>query len=118
MPDDVGAVIVIALGLGAFCALSVAIPQAILLVRLIRNGEGMALWTLKTVLWTGSLGLALGWRFLVWADYTQFDQRVLGTIDQRWPVEATLTMLVAAACIYAAGLYHGTVTFAGRGVAP
>lgn len=115
MPDDVGVVIVMALGLAALCALSVAIPQAVLLVRLARKGEGIALWTLKTVLWTGSLGLALGWRFLVWVDFTQMDQRVLGTIDQRWPVEATLTMLVAAACIYAAGLYHGTVTFAKRG---
>lgn len=114
MPEDVEVVIAIALGLASVCALSVAIPQAILLIRLACRGEGIALWTLKTVLWTGSLGLALGYRCLVWIDYTQMGQRYLGPIDQRWPIETTLTMLVAAACIYAAGLYHGTVTFAPR----
>lgn len=118
MPDDVAVAIVMAFGLAALCALSVAIPQAILLIRLVRNGQGIALWTLKTVLWTGSLGLALGWRFLVWVDFTQFDQRVFGTIDQRWPIEAILATLVAGACIYAAGLYHGTVTLRAQRTAP
>jgi presenilin-like A22 family membrane protease len=114
MPDSSAATIALAFGLAALCAWSVAVPQAILLVRLLRIGDDIALYTLKTVLWTSSLGIALGWRSLVFLDWACCDQGHLGNIDQRWGIEAAMALYIALAVFYAAALYHKTVTFGER----
>lgn len=114
MPDNVASVVVVMLALAAVCALSVAVPQTVLLVRLFWAGEEIVFWTLKTVLWTGAVAVGLGWRCLIWLDGTYFGQRYLGTPEGRWPYEVAISVLVALACFYAAGLYHSTVTFGKR----
>lgn len=113
MPDNIAGAVVLLLALAALCALSVAIPQAILLMRLWRRGDRIIYWTLKTVLWTSAVGAGLGWRCLIWLDGTFFDQRFLGTAMDRWPAEVAISLYVALSCFYAAILYHKTVTFAG-----
>lgn len=107
--------IVIAFGIASIAALTVAIPQTALLVRLLRAGNSIAPYTLKTVAWTGTIGVAFAWRCLVFIDFTYFDQRYLGTIDDRWPIESIMAFGLTAAVIYGAALYHKTVTFAPRG---
>jgi hypothetical protein len=114
MPDSVAAATVAMLALASLCALSVAIPQAVLLVKLWRRNDGIAVYTAKTVLWTSAVAVGIGWRCLIWLDGTYFDQRYLGTAAQRWPAEVGISVFVALACFYAAGLYHLTVTFERR----
>lgn len=114
MPDSGAAVIAFAFGVASLCAWSVAVPQAVLLVRLLRIGDDIAVFTLKTVLWTSSLGIAMGWRSLVFLDFAFADQRYLGAIDQRWGIEAGMATYIAVAVVYAAVLYHGTVTLGER----
>lgn len=95
-------------------ALSVAIPQTWLLLRLLREGNPIAPYTLKTVGWTGPLGLLVLWRCAVFVDTFFFDQYYLGPIEQRWGWEFALAVLFALGVNYAAVLYHWTITF-GRG---
>lgn len=114
VPDSWAAVIALAFGIAALCAWSVAIPQAVLLARLLAIGDSIVPFTLKTVLWTSSIGIAMGWRCLVFLDWAFFDQRHLGTIGQRWGVEAAMALYIVLAVFYSAALYHRTVTFRGR----
>ena len=111
MPDDIELLVAFVFAETAFVALSVAVPQAVLLVRLWRAGESIARYTLKTVAWTGTIGLILFWRSLLFVDYTLFEQRYFGTIEERWPVDLTLALLFAVAVNYAATLYHWDITF-------
>lgn len=114
MPANVAGCVVVLLALAALCALSVAIPQAVLLVRLWRRGDSIAFYTLKTVFWTSAIAVGLGWRCLIWLDGAYYDQRFLGTAVDRWPAEVAISVFVAMSCFYAAGLYHRTVTFGDR----
>lgn len=114
MPGRVELLIVVVFAWTALAALSVALPQAWLLVRLWRAGDAIAPYTLKTVAWTGTLGVILLWRAILFVDYSRFDQRYFGTIDDRWPIDLALALAFAVAVNYAAALYHWTVTL-GRG---
>lgn len=114
MPEKVLYSIVVAFAIASIAALTVAAPQAILLVRLWHDGDPIAPYTLKTVAWTGTIGVSFAWRCLVFMDFTYFDQRYFGTIDDRWPIESILAFGLTAAVVYGAVLYHRTVTFAPR----
>lgn len=114
MPDDLEVLIVVIFAWTALAALSVTIPQAWLLIRLWRAGDSIAPYTLKTVAWTGTLGVILCWRSALFIDYSFFDQRYFGTIEQRWPIDLTLALAFAVAVNFAAGLYHWTITL-GKG---
>lgn len=114
MPDSVEIAISVVFAWTALVALSVAVPQTVLLVRLVRAGNAIAPYTLKTVAWTGTLGVILLWRSMLFLDYSLFEQRYLGTIDDRWPWDFALAVVFALAVNYAAFLYHWTVTL-GRG---
>lgn len=95
----------------ALAALSVTVPQALLWTRLWRQQSPVAVYTFKTVAWTGSLGVILLWRGLVFLDTLLFNQQYLGRIDDRWAFEMFLALLLVVAINYGAGLYHWTVTF-------
>ena len=114
MPDSWAAFIAVAFGIAALCAWSVAVPQAILLLRLVAIGDDIVPFTLKTVLWTSALGIAMGWRCLVFLDWAFFDQRHLGTIGQRWGIEAAMALYIVLSVLYATALYYRTVTFSRR----
>lgn len=114
MPDDLEVLIVIVFAWTAIAALSVTIPQAWLLVRLWRAGDSIAPYTLKTVAWTGTLGVILLWRSMLFVDYSFFGQHVFGTIEDRWPIDLALALAFAVAVNFAAGLYHWTITL-GKG---
>lgn len=115
VPERVLYSIIVAFAIASVAALTVAIPQSMLLVRLLRSGDEIAPYTLKTVAWTGTIGVAFAWRCIVFVDFTYFDQHYLGTIEDRWPIESAMAFLPTAAVIYGAVLYHRTVTFAPRG---
>ncbi len=114
VPERVLTSIVVAFAVASLAALSVAVPQSILLVRLLMARDPIAPYTLKTVAWTGTIGVAFAWRCIVFIDFTYFDQYYLGTIEDRWPVESIMAFALTAAVIYGAALYHRTVTFAPR----
>jgi hypothetical protein len=114
MPERVLASIVVAFAIASLAALSVAIPQSVLLIRLIRARNGIVPYTLQTVAWTSTIGVAFAWRCIVFIDFTYFDQYYLGTIEDRWPIESVMAFLLAAAVIYGAALYHRTATFPPR----
>jgi succinate-acetate transporter protein len=95
-------------GVAALAAATIAVPQAILLCRTLFRRDELWWFRLKTTLLFGSLALALGRNLAVWADYTWFGQRYLGTIDHRWAVDLILSSLIMLACLLAAGLYWKT----------
>lgn len=111
MPERVLLSIIVAMAVAAIAALSVAVPQSVLLVRLLVRGDPIAPYTLKTVAWTSSIGVAFAWRCLVFVDFTYFSMHYLGTIEDRWPFETILAFLLTGSVLYAAILYHRTVTF-------
>lgn len=114
VPPNVESVVVGALALAALAAFSVAVPQTILLIRLARIGHPDAPWTLKTAAWTGTIAIAFAWRCAVFVDFAWFDQQHLGPISRRWGIEAAMALMIAAAVLYTAVLYHLTVTFRRR----
>lgn len=92
----------------AIAALIVAVPQSILLVRTAPDRDDLWWFRLKSSLVFGSLGLAMIRNVAIWADYVFFDQRYLGMIEQRWPLDLALSVLIMAGCILAAVLYIQT----------
>lgn len=114
MPEKVLLSIVIAFAIASLAAISVAVPQSILLVRLLAARDAIAPYTLQTVAWTSTIGVSFAWRCAVFVDFTYFDQRYLGTIEDRWPIESIMAFALTAAVIYGAVLYHKTATFGNR----
>jgi len=111
MPEWVSTGITGAFGLAALMALSVAIPQLLLVPRLVWRHDPILPYTISTVLWTSAVGLACFWRFLVFIDLSYFDQEYMGTIDSRWPIEVLLAGYLVGAVGYATVLYHIRVTY-------
>ena len=110
MPEWWEYVIVVLFAETALVALSVTLPQTWLFFRLWRKRSSIAPYTLKTLGWTGAVGLALGWRCLVFWDTLFMEQRYLGTLAQRWLIELFLALFLVVAVNFAAGLYHWTIT--------
>jgi hypothetical protein len=117
MPDWAEHVIVVLFAWTAVAALSVTIPQGCLFFHLVQRHSPATPYTLKTILWTGTIGVLLLWRSLVFADTLLFEGRFFGPIQNRWMFELFLALLFVGAVNYAAILYHWTVTFrrGGRG---
>ncbi len=86
--------------------LSIAVPQAILLVRMRKRRDRLSPFRIMSATLFGSLGVAMARNVAVWTDLAFFDQQYLGPIARRWPLDLVLALLVMAACIYAAGLYQ------------
>lgn len=108
MPAEALTVTTLFWGISALAALFIAAPQAALLVRTAVRRDPLWWFRLKTTLLYGSLGLALARNVAIWADYTFFNQRYLGTIAQRWPADLVLSALVMLACVLAAVLFWRT----------
>lgn len=89
----------------SIAALSIAVPQATLLARTAVHRDPLWWFRLKTTLLFGSLGVAMIRNVLVWADLAWFDQRYLGPITHRWPLDLGLALCITAACVLAAVLY-------------
>ena len=107
-PDDALALTTLFWLVAAIAALTIAVPQAILLVRTAVHRDPLWWFRLKTTLLFGSLGVALGRNVAVWADYAFFGQRYLGTIAQRWAMDLVLAAAIMLACVLAAILYAQT----------
>lgn len=108
MPDEVAAIITGLLALSTLCALRVGIPQFLLLVKRWPRMDDLQPFRLLWVLLMGALVAGTGWRSIVWADLTFADQAWFGPIAERWPVDLAITVLIAVACAFAAGLYEIT----------
>lgn len=107
-PDEALAVTTIFWGLAAVAALSIALPQSVLLCRTTLRRDDLWRWRVKTVLLFGGLALANLRNLAVWADYAFFDLRYLGTIEQRWPLDLAVAVILMAACTLAAVLHWET----------
>jgi hypothetical protein len=110
VPDEIAALVILLFAETAIAAFSVAIPQTILLIRLIVERAVIAAYTLKTAGAFGSIGLVLAYRVAVFVDFTYFEQRILGPISARWGLELALSIILSIAINYVAALYHWTVT--------
>ena len=95
-------------GVAAIASLTIAVPQAVLLIRTSLNRDPLWWFRLKTTLLFGSLGIAMIRNVAVWADFAYFDQRYLGPIADRWPFDLGLALGICAACVLAAILYIQT----------
>lgn len=91
--------------LSAVSLLTVGIPQAYIYARLGLGFFDLQVFRLKTGLLSISFALFLMWRAVVYTDYAFFDQRIMGTLGIRWPIEMLIASLVAIASLYTAGLY-------------
>lgn len=92
-------------GVAALAALSIAIPQAIMLIRLRNVRDSLWPFRVMSVLLFGALGVAMTRNVAVWADVAYFDQRYLGPIAVRWPLDLGIALTIMLACLWAAGLY-------------
>ncbi len=108
MPDEASAIITGLLALSTLCAARVGIPQFVLLFRKGAKADGLHPFRVMWVLLMGALAVGTGWRCLVWADLTFADQHWFGPIAERWPVDMAITMMIFAACLFAAVLYEIT----------
>jgi hypothetical protein len=104
-PEDAVDITTIVWGIAAVAALSIAVPQAVLLIRLRRLHDRLWPFRVMSALLFGSLGVAMGRNVLAWADLAYFDQRYLGPIARRWPLDLAVAMLIMLACVWAALLY-------------
>lgn len=104
-PEDAVDVTTMVWGVAALAALMVAIPQSLLLVRMRNRQDRLWPFRVMSTLLFGSLGIAMGRNVLVWADLAYFDQRYMGPIARRWPLDMAIALLIMVACLWAALLY-------------
>lgn len=97
-------------GVAAVAALVIAVPQSALLARTTPPSRRDRNWwfRLMSTLLFGALGIAMLRNVVVWADLAYFDQRVLGPIARRWPLDLGLAVAICVACVLAAWLYVKT----------
>jgi hypothetical protein len=107
-PDEGLAVTTIFWGLAAIASLSIAVPQSVLLCRTTLRRDDLWRFRVKTVLLFGGLALANLRNLAVWVDYAFSDQRYLGGIEQRWPLDLAVAVILMAACTLAAVLFWQT----------
>ena len=86
-------------------SLGIATAQAILLVRMRRSKDRLWPYRVMGTLLFGALGVAMARNVAVWADLAYADQRYLGPIDRRWPLDMFLAFCIMLACLWAGALY-------------
>lgn len=91
--------------LAAIPSLGIALAQAYLLVKMRRARDRLWQYRVMGTLLFGSLGVAMGRNVVVWADLAFFEQRLLGPIAVRWPLDLALAFLIMLACLWSGALY-------------
>jgi hypothetical protein len=91
-----------------FVATGIAVHQSVRLVRAVGHHDKHWWFRLMSVLVFGSLGVTKLRNVAIWTDYIWFDQQLMGTIQQRWPLDLALATLTMAACLLATVLYVQT----------
>lgn len=93
---------------GAIAALSIAIPQATLLVRMRHVRDGLLSFRWKNALVYGACTVEALRTVAVWIDFVWFGQCYLGPIIHRWPFDLTVSAVFATALAFAAVLHWKT----------
>lgn len=91
--------------LAAVPSLLIAGDQAILMIRLLHRHDGLDLYRVRTALLFGVIGVALARSASIWADFRWFDQRYFGTIDDRWPMDLAISVVLLLAVLLSTCLY-------------
>lgn len=108
MPESAEGVIALLYAVSAVCVSSIGIPQTVSLYRRRNLKDGLQPFRFLWVLLMGALCVGMSYRALVWIDLALFDQRFMGPIAIRWPVEVVIAWLITAASIFSAALYWRT----------
>lgn len=103
--DDVSTLIAFIYGLSACALFVVGIPQGLAYMRHGWGFHDLQVFRLKTSLISNSFACFLLWRAVVYIDFAWYDQRIMGTLGGRWPIELAIGLAVLVAALYAAGLY-------------
>lgn len=105
MPPEALLIMTACWAISAIAALSIALPQSVLLVRTTFARDKNWWLRLKTTLLFGSIGIAAGRTAAILIDYLWFDQAWFGPLESRWAGDLTLAVAVTTAVVLAAVLF-------------